>query len=115
MFGSLQKRIGLRTGRRLLLAAQERAHSIQALAQPLQKVIKSLQGKGQTQRLRNGLNRSCRQQLAQQIPEQRGTDRMAWQGVGEENGEGAPATAALAAIGAEDPLAPAQAAILGRG
>jgi hypothetical protein len=54
MFGGLQERIGLGTGGRLFLTTQESAHPVQPLSQPLQKVIKRLQGKGQTQRLRRG-------------------------------------------------------------
>src|SRR5438132_672424 len=58
MFGGLQERIGLQADGGLLLAAQERAHWIQSLSQPLQKIIKGLEGKGQTQRLRDRFNRS---------------------------------------------------------
>jgi hypothetical protein len=115
MFGGLQERIGLRTGGGLLLTAQERAHLSQSLSQPLQKMIKSLQAKGQAQRLRGGFNRRLRQQSAEQLPEQRGAHRMARQDLGEENREGASTPTALTAIGAKDTLASAEAALGGGG
>lgn len=38
------------------------------------------------------------------LPQPRGREGVAWQNLSQEKGKGAPATAALAAIGTEDPL-----------
>jgi len=74
-------------------------------------MIKSFQRKGQSQRLRRSFNRSAGEHLSEQLPKQRGRGGMARQNIGREDGKGAPASTALAAIGTKDPLAADQLSI----
>lgn len=104
MFDRLQQRIGLRTLGRRPASAQGRAHLIQALAQPVQQMINRLQSQRLTQRRDHGLDAGLAQPLDQQLPQPRGGEAMARQDVGQKNGKGASAAAALAAVGTKDPL-----------
>lgn len=78
-------------------------------------MINRLQWKRPRQRLRRRLDRSGRQPLAEQLPKQRGRERVTRQNVGQKEGESASATAALAAIGTEHALASGQVAVSGGG
>lgn len=109
MFDGLQERISLRTGRRLLPAAQETTHGVQPAAEPPEKGIKSLQGK--RQRTRASSNGSASQQRREELPQQRSGQRVAWQNAGQKNRKRLSATAPLTAIGAEHALAPGPPAI----
>lgn len=91
--------------------AKEAAHGIQSLAQAPQQMIAGLQRQKRTDRLRGALYRNVGQQPAEQLPEQRGGDRVAWENLSQKNGERSTTTLALAAIGTKDPLPPRQSTI----
>jgi hypothetical protein len=105
VFNGLQERIGLGTFGRRLAAAQQAAKRVEAAAQALAEVVKSFQGEGQAQGMGGAFERGAGQQGNQEFAQQRGGERVAGKHVGQENGEGMAATAAIAAIGAEDALA----------
>jgi hypothetical protein len=114
MFNALEQRVGLRTLRSLLLSAEPRAQIRQPCPQPLEQMIESLQFERQPQRLDRRFDGAAGQQPAQQWPQPRSGDAVAGQHLGQEDRKGPPAAAALAAIGAKDPL-PAQGLTLGLG
>lgn len=111
MLGRLQEGIALEAVRSFLPATQASPHSIQPVAQALEQMINRLQGKGQTCRLRRGLDSGFGQQLDQQLPHNGGVEGVPRQHLRPKNGEGAPAAAAPAAIGAKDSLSPSGLAI----
>ena len=104
MLDRLQQRIDLGTLRRRLSATEPATHHVQALAQPVEHMIKRLQAKGRRQPPGRGLERSAGQALAQQVPEHRGRQTVTGQDLSPENGKRASAAAALAAIGTKNPL-----------
>ncbi len=106
MLRRLEQRIGLRAGGRLLLPAKHRAHSRQALAQPMQQMVKGLQRKGQGQRLNRRFDGATGQQSVKEPPQPWPRHRMARQHLGQENGEAPPTAAALAPVATPHPLAP---------
>jgi hypothetical protein len=115
MFHRLQQRLGLRALGRGLSAAEPGSHRIQASLQfPLQ-AIKRFQCKRQPHCFGSGFQRKSRQQLHQPLPHQRGRQRMPWQNPRQKKGKGAPTTAALSAVGAKHPLAPASFSVSGVG
>ena len=61
--------------------------------------------------MRCGFNRSAGEHLSEQLPKQRGRGGMSRQDIRQEDRKGAPAAAALAAIGTKDPLAADQLSI----
>ena len=69
-------------------------------------MIHRLQRKGQVERVRGGADAGLHEQHRQERPEPWGRPRVPWQHCRQKQGERVPATAALAAVGAEDPLAP---------
>jgi hypothetical protein len=69
-------------------------------------VIHRLQRKRQVERERGSADAGLREQRRQERPEPWGRERVPWQHCRQKQGERVPATAALAAVGAEDPLAP---------
>ncbi len=99
------------TPRRCLALAKKTAHSIQSQTQASQQMIAGLQRQGRTHRLRGALHGNIGQQPAEQLPEQRGSDRMARENSGQEDGESSTTTLALAAIGTKDPLPPRQSTV----
>lgn len=105
MLNGLEERIGLGTVGRGLAAAKQAAQGIDAAAQALAQVVESFQSEGQVQRMGSAFERSARQQGDEQPAQQRGGHGVAGKHLGQENGEGVAATAAPAAIGAEDALA----------
>lgn len=104
MFGGLQQRISLRALWRRLLAAQQRAQTVQPQPQFAPQPIHRLQRKRQPQLFHRRLERGGRQPLEQPLPQQRRRKRVARQHPGQQEGKRAPATAAAAAIGTKDPL-----------
>ena len=105
MLDGVPERIGLHTGGRLLAAAQETAQHVQPLPQAGQQVIHRLQGKRQGKGVRGSTDAGLGKQRRQQRPQPRGRKRVPWQHRRQEQGKRASAPAALAAVGAEDPLA----------
>jgi hypothetical protein len=112
MFDGLQERIGLGTVRRFLPAAQSTTKRVEPLAQPLQQVINRFQGKRQAQRLGGGFDTGIGHKLDQKLAQQRSADGVARQHVSQKNRKRLSATAAPAAIGTKDPLAPSQQAAI---
>ena len=106
MLDGVPKRIGLHARGRFLAAAQEAAQNVQPLPQAGQQVIPRLQRKGQADGLRRGADAGLGEQRRQQRPQDGGRERVTRQHRRQKQGKRAPATAALAAVGAEDPLAP---------
>jgi len=106
MLDRLEQRIGLRTGRRLLLPAKQRTHSSQLPAQSVQHMVERLQRKGQGQRFGRRFDGTPVPQSVQQSPQPWSRHGMSRQHLRQENRK-TPATAAtLASIAAPHPLAP---------
>ncbi len=108
MFDGLPEGIGLGTVGRFLRSTQQTAQSIQTQAEAMKQMVTSLQGQKRTDRLRGAFDRSLSQKLAEQLPEERGSDRVARENVSHKEGESASAAAALAAIGTKDTLPPGE-------
>jgi len=106
MLDSLAEGIGLRTGGRYLPATQNAAQFVQAPPQAGEQVIHRFQRQRQVERERGGADAGLREQRRQERPEPWGRERVPWQHCRQKQGERVPATAALAAVGTEDPLAP---------
>jgi len=106
MFHRLEERIGLRTGRGLLLPAERRAHRRQAPSQPVQQMVKGLQRKRRGQRLDRCFDGTTGQQAIEQPPQPRPPHRMARQHVGQEDRKAPPTAAPPAPVAAPHPLAP---------
>lgn len=105
VFDGVPQRVSLPAGRWWLFTAEPGAQIIQALAQLAPEAIHRFQREGQPEFFRGGLDGKPGQQFHQPGPHPRGGERVPWQHVRQQQGKGAPATAALAAIGTKYPLA----------
>lgn len=106
VFNGVQQGINPSADRRWLLAAKAGPPIVELPTQFPPEVIDRLQCKGQPEFFGGGFDGKSGQQFHQPGPQARGGERVPWQHVRQHQGEGAPATAALAPIGTEDPLAP---------
>jgi hypothetical protein len=101
----LQQGISPAADRWRLLAAEPRAPGCKLLTQFAPEAIDRLQRERQPEFFGGGFHRESGQRLHQPEPYPRGRERVPRQHVRQHEREGAPTTAALAAIGTEHPLA----------
>jgi len=80
------------------------AQTVEPAAQAAPEPVERFQSERRVQRLRGGFQGDARQQTGQQSRQDRGGYAMPWQYLGQEDGDGATAPAALASIGAKGPL-----------
>lgn len=106
MFDRMQQRIGPGAGGRRLLPAKLRAPIIEPLAQLALEAIHRLQRKRQAQFFSRRLGTKPSQEFHQPRPQLGSEEGMSRQHVGQHEGKGPSATAALAAVGTKHPLAP---------
>ena len=101
----LQQGIRPAAGRRRLLTAEPRAPGCKLLTQFAPEAIHRFQHKRHAQLFGGGFHREPGQPFHQPRPHVRGGERVPRQHLRQHQGEGAPATAALAPIGTKHPLA----------
>ena len=106
VFDGLPQRIGVRARRSGLPLAQADPQHVQPLAQPPSNPITRFECERQAETFGGRLHRSAGQTPQQELPKQRGRERVARQHVGEMQRKRLAATAALAAIGTKNALAP---------
>jgi hypothetical protein len=106
MFGGLQQRISLPTGRRRLFAAEPGAKTIQLSMQLTPEPIDCFQGERQFNFFGGGLERKPLQQFHQPLPHQRSGQRVTRQSLSQNKRKSFSATATPPSVGTKHPLAP---------
>jgi len=104
MFKGMAQRIGVKARRWMDQRGQLCPQLIHTSTQAFEEGVDGGQAKEWMEILGGGPNGEAAQPIAEQLPKQRRVKRVAWQRIGDEDGEGSAATGALSAIGTKHPL-----------